>query len=152
MPESLLPGLTLLAVLGCAAMGGVFFAFSTFVMKALGVLRPAEGIRAMQSINRVVLNPLFLGVFQGTALLCLALGVLGWSSPFRLTGALLYLIGTFGVTIFGNVPWNERLKRVDSEGQEGAALWESYLIVWTRWNHARTVAALGACALFFLDR
>jgi len=37
--------------LASAVMGGVFFTFSTFVMSALGKLRPAEGIRAMQRIN-----------------------------------------------------------------------------------------------------
>jgi uncharacterized membrane protein len=150
--EFLLPTLKLLAALGCATMGGVFFAFSTFVMKALGELRPPEGIRAMQSINRVVLNPIFLGVFQGTALVCLVLSLIAWRSPIQVVGVILYLAGTFGVTIFGNVPWNERIKRVDPEGSEGAAIWSSYLTVWTWWNHVRTVAALAACACFFVDR
>ena len=34
-----------------AVIGGALFAFSTFVMKSLGRLAPAEGIRAMQRIN-----------------------------------------------------------------------------------------------------
>ena len=34
-----------------AVIGGALFGFSTFVMKALGRLAPAEGIRAMQRIN-----------------------------------------------------------------------------------------------------
>ena len=50
--------LTLLAALGSALMAGTFFAFSTFVMGALGRLRPPAGIAAMQSINIVVINPL----------------------------------------------------------------------------------------------
>jgi uncharacterized membrane protein len=32
-------------------VGGIFFAFSAFVMKALDRLPPAQGIAAMQSIN-----------------------------------------------------------------------------------------------------
>lgn len=47
---------TLFAALGCALIAGVFFAFSAFVMKALGRLTPAGGITAMQSINVAVLN------------------------------------------------------------------------------------------------
>jgi hypothetical protein len=46
--------LTLVSVLGCGLIGGVFFAFSTFVMKALASLPPAQGIAAMQSINVTV--------------------------------------------------------------------------------------------------
>ena len=45
------PMLTLLivaAALGAATIGGVFFAFSTFVMKALGQLPPTQGVAAMQ--------------------------------------------------------------------------------------------------------
>ena len=36
--------LTLVAALGCALVGGVFFAFSSFVMKALGRL-PAPQVQ-----------------------------------------------------------------------------------------------------------
>lgn len=43
--------LTLVTALGCGLMAGLFFAFSVSVMKALGHLRSAEGIAAMQSIN-----------------------------------------------------------------------------------------------------
>jgi uncharacterized membrane protein len=32
--------------------GGVFFAFSAFVMTGLGRMRPTDGARAMQSIRR----------------------------------------------------------------------------------------------------
>ncbi len=40
--------LALCAALGCGSMAGVFFAFSTFVMRALARLQPALGIEAMQ--------------------------------------------------------------------------------------------------------
>ena len=44
------------ALLGSALVGGIFFAFSSFVMKALARVPPAEGIAAMQSINCVFLG------------------------------------------------------------------------------------------------
>lgn len=47
------------ALLGAALIGGVFFAFSSFIMKALARLPSAEGVAAMQSINAVVLNRSF---------------------------------------------------------------------------------------------
>ena len=75
--------LTFVAALGSGLMAGVFFAFSTFVMKALARLPAREGIAAMQSINIVVINPAFLGVFLGTAVACVAVlggAVLRWET------------------------------------------------------------------------
>ena len=56
------------ALVGAALISGVFFAFSAFVMKALARLPAQSGADAMRSINVIVINPLFLGVFVGTAL------------------------------------------------------------------------------------
>ena len=64
----------------------------------------------MQRINVVVLNPLFLGTFVGTAVLqglVSAAGARGWvpiRSPLLLAAAVLYVVGSFGVTMAGNVP------------------------------------------------
>ncbi|MHC5731878.1 MAG: anthrone oxygenase family protein, partial [Nostoc sp.] len=97
--------LKLFSALGCGLIAGVFFAFSTFVMNALGRLQPAQGITAMQSINITVINPLFMAVFLGTAAACILLAIsslLRWHQPgavYLLLGSLLYLVGTFGVTI-----------------------------------------------------
>ena len=144
----------ILVLLGSAVIGGVFFAFSSFVMKALARVPPAEGIAAMQSINVVVINPTFLGTFMGTAVLSLlvaALAIKGWgtpSAPFFLAGALLYLVGTFLITGLGNVPLNERLAALSTTEPEAAAVWGHYLNRWTLLNTIRTVAA-GAAALMF---
>ena len=43
-----------IALLGPALIGGIFFAFSSFVMKALARVPSAKGIAAIQSINVVV--------------------------------------------------------------------------------------------------
>lgn len=146
--------LTLCSALGCGLMAGVFFAFSTFVMRALALLQPAQGIEAMQAINRTVINPWFLGVFLGTAAGCLLLGVSTlwrWHQPgavYLVAGCLLYFIGTFLVTVVFNVPMNEALEGVEPASQEASSLWANYLTKWTFWNHVRTVAALlGTAAL-----
>jgi len=148
--------LKLFAVLGCGLMAGVFFAFSTFVMNALARLQASRGIAAMQSINIAVINPLFMGVLLGTAMLCLFLvgsSLAKWHQPgaaYVLLGGLFYLVGTLGVTLLFNVPLNDRLATVNPDSPEGAALWNHYLIHWTSWNHIRGVAALAATALFTL--
>ena len=145
--------LTFTTALGCGLIAGVFFAFSTFVMTALARRPPAEGIVAMQSINITVINPWFMTAFVGTAVACLLLVVsslLRWNQPgavYLLVGSLLYLVGTFGVTMVCNVPLNDALAIVKPESTDGANLWASYLTNWTLWNHIRTAAALAAAAL-----
>src|SRR5262245_11135896 len=92
---------TLVAALGSGLIAGAFFAFSNFVMKALGKIPGVEGMHAMQSINIVVLNPVFLLVFAGTAVVCVGVAIfsiLRWQdagSAYLLAGAVLYVVGTF---------------------------------------------------------
>jgi uncharacterized membrane protein len=151
--EVLLFALTLLAALGCALVAGIFLAFSNFVMKALAQVAPASGIAAMQSINVVVLNPGFLGLFMGTALACAVLFVyalMHWQAPGAfclMAGSLLYLLGTFGVTMVFNVPRNNALARQNPASPEAVGFWRGYVTGWTMWNHARTLAALVAAVL-----
>ena len=140
--------LILSTCIGAATVGGVFFAFSSFVMKALAQLPPAQGVAAMQRINIVVINPWFLGVFMGTLLLsiaCVAVSLMAWQ-PMLLAAGLLYALGTFGVTGALNVPRNERLARMDAASPEAAAYWPVYVREWTFWSHVRTLAALASAA------
>ena len=153
-PPIQLAGIT--AMLGSALVGGVFFAFSSFVMQALARVPSSEGINAMQSINVVVINPSFLGAFMGTAALSLVVGglaVVGWShpsAPYFLGGAMFYFVGTFLVTMVGNVPLNDQLAAVSATDPAAAELWEHYLARWTNWNHIRTAAAMVAALLYTL--
>jgi uncharacterized membrane protein len=148
--DELLFLLTMLAALGSGLIGGVFFAFSTFVMKALERITPCSGIAAMQSINVAVINPLFLSVFLGTTTASVVLvltAVWRWRAPgteCMLLGGCFYLAGTFLVTLMFNVPRNEALALVDSSSPESDAEWREYVASWTRWNHVRTLAALAA--------
>jgi uncharacterized membrane protein len=148
--------LKVMAALGCGLIAGIFFAFSTFVMKALAQQQPAQGISAMQSINVTVINPLFMAAFLGTGVVCLILivsSVFRWQQPgaaYLLVSALFYLIGCFGVTIGFNVPLNDALAVANPNSPEGANLWANYLTNWMFWNHVRTLAAFIAAALFTL--
>ena len=144
------------ALVGAAIVGGVFFAFSSFIMKALARVPSPEGIRAMQSINITVINRSFLGTFFATALSSIVLGwiaVVAWPSPFAMyvvAGAALYLFGTFAVTIFANVPLNNQLADTNPTDGEATAVWMSYLDRWTTLNTIRTVAALLAVLMYTL--
>lgn len=148
--DNLFFALKLSSALGCGLIAGVFFAFSTFVMRALARRPPAEGIAAMQSINITVINPLFMAVFLGTAAACAvlaALSLLKWQqagSAYLLVGSLLYVVGTLLVTMLFNVPLNNALAVAVPESAEGEKVWAGYLSAWTMWNHVRTASALAA--------
>ena len=122
-----------IALLGSTLVGGIFFAFSSFIMKALAGVPAAEGIGAMQSINVVVINPSFLGAFFGTAVLSLVAGGLALagrahpSASFFLAGALFYLVGTILVTLLGNVPLNNQLATVSATDPGAREVWDRYL-------------------------
>lgn len=146
--------LTFLAALGSGLIAGTFFAFSVFVMRALARLPAEQGIAAMQSINVVVLNPVFLGTFLGTGLVCALLGataLLGWShrpAPWLMAGSLAYLAGSLLVTMLRNVPMNDTLKRLEATSPDATHYWPRYVADWTFWNHVRTAASLAATACF----
>jgi uncharacterized membrane protein len=154
--DCLMFALPLIAALGSGLIGGVFFAFSAFVMKALGRLPPAGGIAAMQSINVAVLNPVFFAAFFGTAILCILLAIAAivrWPAPgacYLLAGSLLYLVGTILVTMMLNVPLNNKLASVKADSAAGKSLWTEYLSRWTNWNHVRTAASLAASACLIM--
>ena len=125
MTEDLITAGTVAAAVGCALVAGLMFAFSTSVMPALRSPAGRRRHRDMQTINSVILNPLFGLVFGGTTALCLVLAV---TAPFttdhshatlRAIGSVLYVIGTFGVTMVVNVPMNNALDAVDAGQRRG---------------------------------
>ena len=80
--------LTLGTALGCGLCAGVFFAFSAFVMPALGRLPAGQGIAAMQSINKLAVTPAFMTALFGSALACAGLAAASNSS--RVTAASIW--------------------------------------------------------------
>jgi len=119
MMDGFLLVLTLLAALGCGVVAGVFFAFSAFVMKALGRLPVEQGVAAMQAINVAAVTFAFMAALFGTAAACGTLAVwalFAWGerfAPYLLVGSTLYLVGTILLTIAYHVPRNEALATVE---------------------------------------
>ncbi|RHW18038.1 DUF1772 domain-containing protein [Sphingomonas gilva] len=150
----LLTAAIIIAALGSGLIAGLFFAFSTFVMQALALRPPAEGMAAMVSINRVILRSLFMPVFFGTAILGIALAIYALivpmpASPWLIAAALVYLLANIVVTMVWNVPLNTAIDRADPAA-DNSALWAHYVDRWTRWNHVRTIACLAAAGLFIV--
>ena len=144
------------AAITSALSAGIFFAFSTFVMKALAQQVPSGGISAMQSINITVINPWFLAVFFSPLILgilvLLSLLVETDSSLLMYGGVatLVYLIGTVGVAFGGNIPLNDALAIVSPSSNEGLVLWANYVTHWTDWTHVRTIAGVVSALMFSL--
>ncbi|WP_208629841.1 DUF1772 domain-containing protein [Paenibacillus ferrarius] len=153
---NLLFGLIFASALGSGLMAGLFFAFSTSVMAALSRLPAEQGIATMQSINIIILNPLFSLIFMGTSLLCIIIGIYSlfkWGTPsatYLLAGSILYFVGVFLVTVIFNVPLNDTLAAVAPGSSEGAKLWTQYLASWVPWNHVRTLASLVSLGAFVI--
>ena len=142
------------SAIGCGLLAGVFFAFSAFIMGALGRLPTAAGITAMNAINVAILRSLFMPVFLGTTLssgLLAAIALFGWQEPgagAMFCGGAIHVLGMFACTMFIEVPQNNALQRVDPDGEAALPIWQRYLIRWTAWNHVRALACIAACALF----
>ncbi len=134
-----------------AMLTGFFFGWSVSVMGGLGRLSDGEYVRAMQSINKVILNPLFFIIFMGPVVLLPWVTLLYADNGMfiaLLGSSILYVVGTFGVTIAGNVPLNDRLdKASESDAPKVRAAFESK---WNRLHTFRTVCGVLSTVLFFV--
>lgn len=136
-----------LTVIALAFVGGVFLAFSDFIMRSLARTGGAGGVEAMQSINREVFRWVFMALFLGLVPVVLLIAgygglVLGQTAGRLLVLAgLVYVIGCFGVTAFCNVPMNKALADMDVSDISTQDYWTTtYLPRWTFWNTVRTIA------------
>jgi len=148
--------LVLVAAAGAACNGGAFYAFSSFVMPALERLPSAQGVAAMQAINITAVRAPFMLAFAGTAALSAAVIVVALRAldepyaPWLIAGALLYLVGVFGLTMAFHVPRNDALAALAPDAPGTAQAWATYLSEWTAANHVRAAAGLlaaGALAI-----
>ena len=144
-----------------ALITGLFYAYSCSVNPGLSRLSDVEYLRAMQSINRAILNPWFFLSFIGTLIL---LPLATWS-VYRfdslsisfyllLASALVYIVGVFGVTVVGNVPLNDMLDKYLIDPSQVSSLNAQRLAFekpWNRLHGIRTLACLFSLALTLLS-
>jgi len=135
------------AALFSALMGGLFFTWSNAVVTGLAKIPDHGYISAMQSINRAILNPLFLLIFMGTNLL---LPLAAWfqyragEQPgwwLMALAALIYIIGVFGITIGGNIPLNQMLDKFALNSSPAQEMKDLRTVFENRWNNLNLVRA-----------
>ena len=146
-----------IAVLAYALIGGVFLAFSDFIMRSLAHTGGSGGVEAMQVINREVYRWVFMSLFLGMAVVSLvitgyaALNLDGPAIALILMSGLVYFVGCFCVTVFFNVPMNEALAGMNFTSEAAQDYWTgTYLPRWTRWNTVRTVACVLSAAMLLV--
>jgi uncharacterized membrane protein len=129
---------------------GLFYSYSCSVNIGLGRLSDVEYAKAMQSINRAILNPWFFLIFMGPLL---AFPISAWLSYdislarfyWIIAAGLVYIVAVFGVTILRNVPLNDVLDKFniamasDSDITKQRAQFEGK---WNKWHTIRTAASV----------
>ena len=155
--------LMVLSLLVAGLSAGTFWIFTIAVMPGLDRAGGRAAMAAMNAVNRAIVNPAFLTVFLGGAVLPAAAGVLlfvtdepaaGWWSVGAAAG---YLLLCLSPTVAVNVPMNEALARrtVPDTEEAAAAVWRGFRVRWVRWNTLRAVGGAGtviAVAMAFLVR
>jgi uncharacterized membrane protein len=142
-----------------ALIAGLLYAYSCSVNIGLGKLSDEGYVAAMQSINREIQNPLFFTSFMGTLLL---LPISTWlqyragaTSAFflLLTATFIYTIGTFAVTMFGNVPLNNTLDQFNLKSASMETISKQramFEIPWNRLHTIRTIAGFISLVLVII--
>ena len=140
---SLLLLLDKIAIISFGFLGGVYFAFSFFVMQSLNEIDHKEAIKAMSSINLMILKSPFMILFFFSSFIALALFLKSIFAYEILSSrgfaSLVFLIGMFLCTAIKNVPLNDKLASFnDSLSPE--IEWNYYYKNWTMWNNVRTAS------------
>ena len=137
---------------GMGLMAGVFAIYSNAIMPGLRDTDDRTFVASFQSIDRAIVNPLFMATFLGTLV---ATGVSAGIHttedhrgplPWITTAFVLYL-AVVVITIAVNVPLNDAMKAagLPSDVNAVAAIREQFHEVrWVRWNTVRTVMTVGA--------
>lgn len=142
------------SILAYGLLGGVFLAFSDFIMRSLARTPGVGGIEAMQVINREVFRWVFIALFLGMMPVSLGIAIYGGVTvpgvpgSLMLLAGLVYAVGCFGVTACFNVPKNKALDGMDVRHDATRRFWtNTYLPQWIFWNTLRAIACIVSAGL-----
>ena len=154
---SLLVWLDKVAIISFGFIGGVYFAFSFFVMQSLKKTSASDAIRTMNTINLVILNSPFMILFFFSSFIAfilflenLILYKLMSNEGFA---SLIFLLGMFICTATKNVPLNNKLADFDfnDSNYNPEIEWNDYYKNWIKWNHVRTTSCFTSMVLLFIQ-
>lgn len=143
-----------ITVLLNALSTGFFFAWSVSVILGTNKVGHLTYLETMQNINREILNPVFFIVFFGSLI---ALGITTFLQfnnktvfVLVLASTIIYLIGTFGVTAFGNVPLNNELEALTITNLNAIELNNFRSYYESAWNHYHGIRTISSMVSFIL--
>jgi uncharacterized membrane protein len=137
-------------------MAGIFFTWSNAVKPGIGKLNDIDYLSALQSMNRVILNSLFLIVFIGTIISVALVPVFHFHLyPKNIFWLLIliviiYWVGVFSVTVFGNIPLNEILDKRNLSVMNPNDLSLLRDSIENRWNNFNLIRSISSALSFLL--
>ena len=143
------------ATLTTGLMAGVFGLYSNAIMPGLRRTDDRTFVAAFQSIDRAIINPVFMATFLGALVLTALTALLHFTGearsllPWIVAALVLYLV-VFVVTIRVNVPRNNEIKAagdVDRMTDVHGVRERFNEARWVRWNHLRAFASILAFGL-----
>ena len=143
------------ATLTTGLMAGVFGLYSNAIMPGLRRTDDRTFVAAFQSIDRAIINPVFMATFLGALVLTALTGLLHFTGearsllPWIVAALVLYLV-VFVLTIRVNVPRNNEIKAagdVDRMTDVHGVRERFNEARWVRWNHLRAFASILAFGL-----
>ena len=133
---------------------GFFFAWSVSVILGTKKVGHLTYLETMQNINREILNPVFFIVFFGSLIALVITIYLQFNNKtvfvLVLASTIIYLIGTFGVTAFGNVPLNNELEALNITKLNLIKLKDFRTYYESAWNHFHGIRTISSMVSFIL--
>ncbi len=143
-----------ITVLLNALSTGFFFAWSVSVILGTKKVGHLTYLETMQNINREILNPVFFIVFFGSLIALVISTYLQFNNKtvfvLVLVSTIIYLIGTFGVTAFGNVPLNNELEALNITKLNLMELKDFRTYYESAWNHFHGIRTISSMVSFIL--
>lgn len=139
-----------IAALTTGVMSGIFFTWTNAVTTGIGRLTDMQYLSALQSMNRTILNPWFYLFFFSAFITPILAVIFNLKSTANILmililAALIYFGGVFLVTVFGNIPLNQRLESHELNvlsDLELSNLRNAIEQKWNMFNAIRTASAL----------
>lgn len=144
----------LITVLLNALSTGFFFAWSVSVVLGTKKVGDYTYLESMQHINKEILNPAFFIVFFGSLMALVTTTYLQLNNKtvfvFVLASTIIYLVGTFGVTAFGNVPLNNELEALNINNLDLIELKVFRTYYESAWNNFHDIRTISSMVSFIL--
>ena len=133
---------------------GLFFAWSVSVILGTKKVGHLTYLETMQNMNREILNLVFFIVFFGSLISLSINTYLQFNNKtvftFLLVSTVIYLIGTFGVTAFGNIPLNQELEALTITNLNTIELRDFRTYYESSWNHYHGIRTISSMVSFIL--